>query len=211
MRASLLVVIVAVIALVIGLVLGSIAFPVTETTTQVVITQKTTTVTISGTGTVQSISGTCLQQVPQTAVIKNFQNSTFLGYSVTFSNGTKDFYSLTSCPVPVTPDNYQIDLAIETNPAFIALEDGSIYHTNPFESLAPSMSNSTGEYAVFHFLLYGNQVIYPCGGSAGVYKQLGGIRVTIPINSTGASELSSLEFQAIPLNSLNQYPCMTTT
>lgn len=47
---SVIVIGVAVIALVIGLALGSIAFPVTETTTQLVTTQKTTTVTVSVTG-----------------------------------------------------------------------------------------------------------------------------------------------------------------
>jgi hypothetical protein len=176
------------------------------TVTQTSTVYRTTTSTLTS-----YITGTCLKEVPQSAVINYAQNSTFEGYSVTYSNGTEDFFSLNSCPVPVTPDKYQVDSMIATNPKFVAAENGSTYMANPFDGLGPSMNNSTGQYAVLVFGLYGSQRIYPCGGSVWDYKELGAIQAIIPINSTGGLQLSNTEIKTIPTNSLNQFPCATTT
>jgi hypothetical protein len=55
-------------------------------------------------------------EVPQNSVFGEYYNSTAQGTTVTYSNGTEDFFPLNSCPVPVTPQNYQVDSTIEANP-----------------------------------------------------------------------------------------------
>ncbi len=149
------------------------------------------------TGTTLYAPGPCLKEVPQSAIVNPAQNSTFQGYSVTYSNGTEDFFSLNSCPIPVTPDKYQVFYLIEANPNFIAAENGSAYAANPFDSFGPSMGNSTGQYAVLLFALYGNEKTNPCGEDVWVYKELGAIQAIIPINSTGGLQLSGAEIQTV--------------
>jgi hypothetical protein len=184
---------------------------ITTFNTTTTVTQKTTIFeTVTNTSTiVQSTTGACLEEVPQSAVISNAQNTTFQGYSVTYSNGTTDFFSINSCPVPVTPDKYQVYFVIEANPQFIAAENGSAYEASPFGAQG-GISNSTGQYSVFTFVLYGSQTIYPCGGSKWEYKELGAIQATIPINSTGGLQFSNTEIQTIPENDLNVFSCTTT-
>jgi hypothetical protein len=159
----------------------------------------------------QSAPGLCLKEVPKDAVIGTYLNQTEQGNIVTYSNGTKDFFPLGSCPVPVTPGNYQIDSIVEASPLFIAAENDSTYQaTNACNcSWGADSYNATGRYAILNFVLYGNQRIYPCGsGSFWTYNQLGLILVTIPINSTGGLQYSHAEIQAGPGN--NMVWCSTT-
>jgi hypothetical protein len=161
--------------------------------------------------TMQSTSSACLKDVPQSAVFGSYYNSTSQGYAVTYSNGTKALFSLNSCPVPVTPENYQLDSTIQADPKFIAAENGSTYEaTNACNcSWGGNVSNSTGQYATLNFVLYGNQKIYPCGsGSYWTFNRLGLILVTIPINSTGSLQFSNAEIQSGPGN--NAFTCSTT-
>lgn len=165
----------------------------------------------SGSSSISKATGVCLEEVPSSATIGNYYNSTFQGYSVTYPNGTRVFSSLNSCPVPVYHDAFKIDSAIEADPKFIAAENGSGYEaTNVCNcSIAASSSNSTGEYAILDFVLYGSQILYPCGANNyWVYNQLGLIIVTIPINSTGGLQYSHAEIQSGPGS--NSYPCTTT-
>jgi hypothetical protein len=178
----------------------------------------------------QSASGACLKEVPQRAVISRYYNSTSQGYSVTYSNGTKDFFPLDSCPVPVGPNNYQADSIIEANPKFIAVENGSVYQASPFGYLGPSEYNFTSgtytctvpgpngtstrectEYATLAFDLYSNQKVYGCGGSNWMYERLGEIQVRIPINATGGLEFSQMTIHTVPESDLNIILCTTTT
>jgi hypothetical protein len=166
---------------------------------------KTTTIT-------ESPSGLCLSEVQQGAVFSSYDNGASQGYSVTYSNGTEDLFPLNSCPVPVTPENYQIDSTIEANPKFIAAENGSTYEANNACncSYGGNTNNSTGQYASPNFDLYGNQKIYPCGNdSYWTFNRLGLILVIIPINSTGGLDFSNLEIQSLPGNPF--FGCTTTT
>jgi len=173
----------------------------------------TLTRTVTNTTTlVQSASGTCLKEVPESAVFSSYSNSSSQGNTVTFSNGTTDFFPLNSCPVPVTPDNYQIDSSVEANPKFIAAENGATYEANNACncSWGGNSDNSTGQYATLNFNLYGNQQIYPCGPSSyWTFNRLGLILVIIPMNSTGALQFSNAEFQSLPGN--NDFTCTTST
>jgi hypothetical protein len=154
-------------------------------------------------------NGICLEEIPTSAVFGSYSNATSQGYTVTYSNGTEDFFPLNSCPVPVTPDNYRIDSIVEASPKFIAAENGSAYEaTNACNcSWGGTSSNATGQYAVLNFVLYGSQIVYPCGkDSYWTFNRLGLILVTIPINSTGL-QFSQAEIQAGPGN--NIFTCST--
>ena len=183
----------------------------TKTTTTTITT--TSIKTVTSTSTIVQSAFTCLKEVPQGAVMSAYSNSTSQGYSVTYSNGTEDFFPLNSCPVPVTPDNFAVDSAIETNPRFIAAENGSNYEAaNGGSSLSLSIqsNNSTGRYGIFNFILYGSEKVYPCGGSYWTFNQLGLIQVTIPINSTGSLQFARMEVQTNGLPS-TVILCTTTT
>jgi hypothetical protein len=179
---------------------------------------KTTTITSASTRTVtdtstliQYFSGTCLREFPQSALFGTYSNSTSQGYAVTFSNGTEARFPLNSCPVPVTPGNYQIDSTIEANPEFTAAENGHIYEaTNACNcSWSANITGPGGQYASLNFIWYSNQQVYPCGpDSYWVFKQLGLIDVTIPIIS-GSLDFSNMTVEAGPGNTF--YGCTTTT
>jgi hypothetical protein len=141
--------------------------------------------------------GECLEEVPSGAGIESFQNSTFDGYSVTYPNGTEGFFSLNSCPVPVTTEEYQVYSMIEADPRFVSAENGSTYFANPLQDFAPALGNSTGQYALIEFNLYGNEKFYPCGPNMWVYKELGAIQAVIPLSSTEGLQLSGTEIQVV--------------
>ena len=165
----------------------------------------------SGSTSKTASTGTCLEEVPDGARISNYYNSTSQGYTVTYPNGTRVIFPLNSCPVPVYSEAYKVDSVIEADPRFIAAENGSAYLADYVCNCSiPSASyNSTGQYAILNFVLYGNQVLYPCGtNSYWVYNQLGFIIITIPINSTGGLQYSHAEIQSGPGN--NFYSCTTT-
>jgi hypothetical protein len=165
----------------------------------------------------QSLSGICLKEVPVSAVIGNYYNSTSQGYTATYSNGTKQYFPLGSCPVPVPPENYRVDSIIEANPKFIAAEKGSVYEaTNLYYygacncAWGGSSSNSTGQYAVFNWVSYSSQRVYPCGPSSfWTFEELGLILITIPVNSTGGLQFSNAVFQSLLGN--NAVSCTTLT
>ena len=183
----------------------------TKTTTTTITTTSIKTVTSTST-IVQSAFNMCLKEIPQNAVLGQYDNSTSQGFTATYANGTEAYFPLGTCPVPVTPDNYLIDSTIEANPAFVSAENGSTYEaTNACNChWSVNISGPTGEWSVLNFVLYSNQRIYPCGlGSYWVYKQLGLILVTIPINSTGGLALSNASIEAGPGN--NSYSCTTST
>jgi hypothetical protein len=176
------------------------------TTTDTKTITSTSTVTLPG-------DGGCLKQVPQGSSFSSLSNSTAVGMSVTYPNGTTAFFPLDSCPVPVTPANYIIDSTIESNPRFIAAENGSIYEAGNAcncSSSSATMSNSTGFYDVFSFALYSSQRVYPCGSTSfWTYNELGVLQVDIQVNpSTGSLEFSSLQVQQ---GAANVFLCTTTT
>jgi len=148
---------------------------------------------------IQPASGICLREVPQDSIFGSYSNSSSQGTTVTFPNGTEDFFPLNSCPVPVTHANFVIDSTIELDPSFIAAEHGYIYEaTNACNcSSGGTITNPTGQQsASLNFVLYGNQRIYPCGPSSfWTYNQLGLIFVTIPISSDGSLQYSNAVIQ----------------
>ena len=182
---------------------------ITRTTT----TTQTVTKTLTGTPTItESVSGVCLREVPQGSVFSSYSNSTSQGYTVTYPNGTEDYFPLNTCPVPVTHDNFVVDSTIETDLGFVAAESGYIDEaTNACNcSWGASITNPSGQqWAVFNFVLYGDQQVYPCGpNSFWTFNRLGLILVTIPINSTGGLQFSNTEIQWEPGN--NIVYCTTT-
>jgi hypothetical protein len=155
------------------------------------------------------ITANCLKEIPQGSTFGSYSNSTSEGYSITYPNETKAFFPLNTCPVPLTLGNYLIDSTIVLNAKFIAAENGSVYEAaNGGSSLSVQSNNSTGQYGIFDFILYGNQKVYPCGGSYWTYNQLGLIRVTIPLNSTGDLQFSRMEVQS---NGLPETVILCTT
>ncbi len=185
----------------------------TSVSTSTVTTTSTEVTTVTSTTTMLSYTpSVCLKEVPQNAVLGQYDNSTSQGFTATYANGTEAYFPLGTCPVPVTPDNYLIDSTIEANPAFVSAENGSTYEaTNACNCRwSVNVSGPSGEWSVLNFVLYSNQRIYPCGPSSyWVYKQLGLILVTIPINSTGGLALSNASIEAGPGN--NFYSCTTST
>jgi hypothetical protein len=182
---------------------------ITRTTT---ITQTVTKTLISTPTITESASGVCLREVPQESVFSSYSNSTSQGYTVTYLNGTEDYFPLNTCPVPVTHDNFVVDSTIEADPGFVAAENGYIYEaTNACNcSWSANITNPSGQqWAVFNFVLYGDQQIYPCGtNSFWMFNRLGLISVTIPINSTGGLQFSNAEIGWEPGN--NIVYCTTT-
>jgi len=189
-----------------------------ETTTDTITTTSTQTSTaiktVTSTSTVtRPALGNCLKEVPQNSTFGSYSDSTSEGSSITYSNGTEVFFPLNECPVPVPSTNYLVDSTIEMNTKFIAAENGSTYeatNSGPLSSLSIQSNNSTGRYGIFNFILYGNERIYPCGGSYWTYNQLGLIQVTIPINSTGGLQFSHMEVQSNGLPN-TVILCTTTT
>jgi hypothetical protein len=108
-------------------------------------------------------STSCLQEVPDHATIEMVQNSTFVGYSVTFPNASAVTFPLDSCPVPVHTDGFNIAAAIQANPKFIVAENGSLYKASPFTRLNESAYVNSTAYAVVGFNLYSDHRLYPCG------------------------------------------------
>ena len=183
----------------------------------------------------QSVQGVCLREVPQSATIAPSYNSTTegypgSGYTVTYSNGTRQFFPRASCPVPVDPAHYRVDSIVEANPEFISAEHGFVYEAYPFDDLGPDSYNFTGgtytctvsgpngttartctEYTTLTFDLYSGQKIFGCGGSNWIYERLGEIQVQIPLNATGGLELSQMALQRIPASILNIILCTTTS
>ena len=137
----------------------------------------------------QSSPASCLREVPDTASIAQFGNSTFSGYSVTYVNGTENFFSLDSCPVPVKPDLYDAASAIESNSS-IHRSRGRFasYEVAPLGQAG--MSNSSGNYTIFAFYLYSSQRLYPCGGTFWNYRQLE--RSRLRCQSTAPRAVSTL-------------------
>lgn len=187
--------------------------PAVTSTTTVTIDSTTTqlvSATTSGNGS-QSSSFPCLEEVPDNASVNSLENSSFVGYEVTYANGTQSLFSLDACPVPVTPDLFSIASSIESNPRFIAAEGGAAYEVECCAH-APSgatglKTNSTGSYAVYMFVLFGSQVInFGCGWT---YAEVAGMWVTVPLNgTTGSLDLSRIQVQTIPNNDLNTNYCV---
>jgi hypothetical protein len=128
-----------------------------------------------------------------------------VGYVVTSQNGTKDAYPLDSCPVPVTPAVYAVAVRIESDPRFVAAENGSQFAYDPTDQVVKS--NASGSFQTFSFALYSDQKFYSCGvGSEWTYYQLGEIVVTVPqpVNPSGALQL---QIHAIPKAELNMPSC----
>ena len=152
----------------------------------------------------------CLREVPASATVGTYDDSTFEGYVVTFANGTQSFFPLDSCPVPVSPSFYGALAPIESSPAFVAAEGGHDYEADPFGG--GTLSNTSRIYDALAFTLYSDQKMYPCGGTYWTYTKLGEIQVLVPVNATsGALEFSHLQIQVIPVSELNIYLCTTTT
>jgi hypothetical protein len=156
-------------------------------------------------------TGTCLDEVPSGATSSNYYNSTSQGYVVTYPNGTRIVFPLNSCPVPVYPEAYKVDSVIEADPRFNAAENGSSFMaTNAYNgSIMAESYNSTGQFAILNFVLYGDQRLYPCGAdSYWVYNELRLIIVTIPMSTTGNLQYSQMEIQESAGGDF--YSCTTT-
>ena len=138
----------------------------TSVSTSTVTTTSTEVTTVTSTTTMLSYTpSVCLKEVPQSAVLGQYDNTTSQGFTATYTNGTEAYFPLGTCPVPVTPDNYLIDSTIEANPAFVSAENGSTYEATTACNChwSVNVSGPSGEWSVLNFVLYSNQRIYPCG------------------------------------------------
>jgi hypothetical protein len=74
--------------------------------------------------TVNSNSPSCVVEIPNSASISSWSNSTMQGSAVTFSNGTEIVFPADTCVRPVYSSIYALDLAIESNANFTRAENG---------------------------------------------------------------------------------------
>jgi hypothetical protein len=155
-------------------------------------------------------SNMCLQEVKGT--IDDFQNSTFIGYEVTY--GTTSYYPLGGCPSPVDPTQYALASVIEANASFTAAEKNYTYVVDPIASMrsvSVSTSGSVQSFVVFQFDLYSNQRITPCGsGSFWTLRMLGNIQVYVPINPDGTYNLSDIGINSqFSTSGVQMFSCTT--
>ena len=127
---------------------------------------------------------------------------------VVYPNGKEAFFPRTACPEPVEPDLYVVASAIESNAGFVVAENG-----NPklwVLGTTGGFSNASGDFEVFAFYSYSNQIVYPCGGNSPWDVVTGEIQVTIPLTATaGSPDLSHMHIYVIPPGFLNQFDCTT--
>jgi hypothetical protein len=91
------------------------------------------TVSAATSSTTTNASTPCLLLIPADAQTSEFANSTFNGSVVTYSNGTRAFFSYYSCPQPVRD--------VESDSSLYAVGDDSPF--DPYSMLSAAESNST--------------------------------------------------------------------
>lgn len=155
----------------------------------------------------------CLFEVPINATIGTFQNSTMMGYMVTYANGSNTFFPAYSCPTPVHPDLFALTSTIEVNSQFVADENGTTIPVVPFiGGHSTEVNGSTFNYVDLNFILFSNEKLYPCGPNGyWVYKELAKIQVSIPVDARGNYMFSKMTMEALPQGMLNIFHCITTT
>jgi hypothetical protein len=134
-----------------------------------------------------------MQVVPDSANIQFFDNSTFAGDTVSYSNGTTGFFAAGVCPQPVSTALYDAVISVEQDQKFVSAENGSTYTINSIESLAGPLTAPNGsEYEALVFdNLNTSDTIFPCNLS-GMYKNpLGQIEVLAPILANGSLDWAS--------------------
>ncbi len=160
-----------------------------------------------------SNSSACMIEVPSNSTIDTFQNSTVMGYLVTYSNGSKTLFPAYFCPSPVHSDLFDIASTVEESSQFIAAENGTTIPIVPFiGGYSTDVNGSSVNYAVLHFILFSNTKIYPCGPQGyWSYEERAIIQVVIPIAPSGTYIFSSMTVQRAPQGWLNDFHCTTTT
>jgi hypothetical protein len=144
-------------------------------------------------------SAPCLLLIPADAQIGGYANTTFNGNVVTYSNGTRAFFSFYSCPQPVrggeesdsilysvgddSPFNAYSMLSIAvSNSTFIAAENGSEFILNGGGGVGGcdygGLQNSYCTFDAFFFHYSNNDTLATC---TGIYQRqvLAGIEVDI--------------------------------
>lgn len=150
----------------------------------------------------------CLKEVPENATIAPWTgNSTYPagGETVTYTNGTEVYFAQTECPQPLKPDLFAIASTIESDPRFIVAENS----TRAFWELGgQGFSNGSGDFATYIFDAYTNQILYPCGGTTRWVTISEEIQVITPASgATGSPDLSHLQIDVFPPDSLNIFTC----
>ncbi len=149
------------------------------------------------------------------------------GFEVKYSNGTRTSFPIYSCPRRVKTELYQVASAIETNPRFVAAENGSICGVNPTSAFLASGEDFTSgtytctvptfngtythlctKYTEVQFQLISNQRVYFCGNNS-AYKELGEIDVNIPLDAHGGLVLSGIIIKPQSPEGLNVFLCTT--
>ncbi|MDA4115700.1 MAG: hypothetical protein OK442_04000 [Thaumarchaeota archaeon] len=144
----------------------------------------------------------CLIQVPANAHTDLFVNSTFKGESVTYTNGTQEYFSSYSCPQPApgpmntstlaydgvhfTTDVYSMAVAADTNSSFVAAENGSQFLFGRVSGLGCHFAAPVYCSLDLYFFTYGG-VEGLCGNSS-LYARTTTAVILVGFNATGVYE-----------------------
>jgi len=147
----------------------------------------------------------CLYPIPASATVTSFGNSTTVGNFVTFTNSTRLFFPLNSCPQPAPPQLYAIASIIEQNASFVAAENGTTFVVNQGVGFSYYQGVTSAIVVYSH---YSNEPYAPCGPSNGWgLKELAQLQVIVPISKTGAYDYSNMTFFVVPGSALNVVSC----
>jgi hypothetical protein len=169
----------------------------------------------------------CLLSIPADAQLSLFANSTFYGDSVTYSNGSRAYFSDYSCPRPATGEMsngvniFAMAVAAESNASFIAVENGVEFLFQESSGLICNTETQQCMVELF-FYNYGEPATqFLCGGSMLFRGEaLAGIMVTFKttgesnpngVNSSGWNlqdpAIQTMSADQVMLYYTNSYPC----
>lgn len=148
----------------------------------------------------------CLYEVPANATITPSSNSSTVGNIVQFTNGTRDYFPLNSCPQPVTPDVYALASVIIHNSTFISGENGSTFVVDTQAGITSQQGVVTQSVVTFND--WSNQTFEPCGQGTGWFlEDLAQIQVGVPENQNGSFDFANLTISLVPSLQLNVFNC----
>ena len=171
-------------------------------------TFNTSTTTSSGSVYITSAYSNCLEEVPMNTTITPSSNSSYVGNYVRFTNGTKKYFPLNSCPQPVTPDVYALASVIVRNSTFISYENGSTFFVDSQVGISYRSYQGVVTQAVVTFNDWSNQTFEPCGPDNGwALKDLAQIQVGVPENQNKSFDFANLTISVVPPSELNLSMC----
>jgi hypothetical protein len=170
-------------------------------------TFNTSTTTSSGSVSITSADSNCLEEVPANATITPSSNSSTVGNYVQFTNGTKIYFPVNSCPQPVTPEVYSLASVIVHNSTFISDGSGSTFFVDSQAGISYSYSNGVNR-AIVIFDEWSNQTFEPCGqGNGWALKDLAQIQIGVLENQNKSFDFANLTISVVPSAELNVFNC----